>query len=186
MKNIYSNKLFMLKYPLFNIDQFKNFNKITESNIYIINNLYYLSNNKQDIIISEEDFLNKYPLFKLDFYKKLLKYKNNILFDKDIQYIYYWYHNEKDKYNEEYIEDFYKLYPTFKKSIYLSFNLSEELDEIFFQQDITYYIGANEIFANNIVNRALRKIYDIQVKMLNVLRAEVTNYPNVDQVITLN
>jgi hypothetical protein len=72
---------------------------------------------------------------------------------------------------------------TFKGTRYL---LPDELDEIFFQQDITNYIGANEIFANNIVNRALRKIYDIQVKVLNVLRAEVTNYPYVDQVITLN
>jgi hypothetical protein len=72
---------------------------------------------------------------------------------------------------------------TFRGTRYL---LPDELDDIFFEQDITYYIGANEIFANNIVNRALRKIYDIQVKILNILRAEVTNYPNVDQVITLN
>ena len=72
---------------------------------------------------------------------------------------------------------------TFRGTRYL---LPAELESIFFQQDITFFIGANEIFANNIVNRALEKIYNIQVNLLNILMAEITNFPDPDQVITLN
>jgi hypothetical protein len=72
---------------------------------------------------------------------------------------------------------------TFRGTRYL---LPAELESIFFQQDITFFIGANEIFTNNIVNRALEKIYNIQVNLLNILKAEITNFPDPDQVITLN
>jgi len=42
----------------------------------------------------------------------------------------------------------------------------------YFQQDITNFIGMNEILQNNIINRCLERIYNIQVAMLNVLQAE--------------
>ncbi len=47
--------------------------------------------------------------------------------------------------------------------------LPEEQGSLFFQQDITYFIGANEIFQNNIVNRCLEKIFNIQEELYTAL-----------------
>jgi len=71
----------------------------------------------------------------------------------------------------------------FKGTRYL---LPDELDSIYFEQDITYYIGGNEITTNSIVNRPLQKIYDIQVKLLKVLGAEIIRSPSNTNPIYLN
>jgi hypothetical protein len=47
--------------------------------------------------------------------------------------------------------------------------LPEEQSILSFQQDITHFIGANEIFQNNIVNRCLKKLFDIQNDIYNTL-----------------
>lgn len=73
--------------------------------------------------------------------------------------------------------------PIFRGSRYL---LPSELNSIYFEQDITYFIGANEIVNNNIMNRALRKIYDIQVNLLNVLKADNTKSPLLQTPVNLN
>lgn len=64
----------------------------------------------------------------------------------------------------------YKGNITFRGTRYF---LPEELAKIKFSQDLTFYIGMNEVFQNNIINRSLRKIFDIQVNMFNALQAEV-------------
>jgi hypothetical protein len=51
--------------------------------------------------------------------------------------------------------------------------LPEELLKVKFGQDLTYFVGMNEVFQNNIINRCLEKIYNAQVNMLNALQAEV-------------
>jgi hypothetical protein len=62
--------------------------------------------------------------------------------------------------------------------------LPNELDKLYFEQDISYYIGSNEIFANSSVNRVIKKIYDIQEKMLSVLKEEIKRVPyNTDPII---
>ena len=55
-----------------------------------------------------------------------------------------------------------------------------ELTTVSFSQDITSFIGCNEILQNAIVNRALKAIFDIQVSLYNLLQADVVlnNDPN--------
>lgn len=64
----------------------------------------------------------------------------------------------------------YKGNITFRGTRYF---LPEELAKIKFSQDLTFYIGMNEVFQNNIINRSLKKIYDVQVNLFNALQAEV-------------
>jgi len=71
----------------------------------------------------------------------------------------------------------------FKGTRYLLIN---ELDSIYFEQDVTFYVGVNEVVTNNSINRTLKKIYDIQVLLLSILKAETTNIPFVEQAIALN
>ena len=55
--------------------------------------------------------------------------------------------------------------------------LPEEYESLSFEQDITYFIGINEILQNNIVNRSLEKIYNDQICMLNILKDDVSYGP---------
>ena len=55
--------------------------------------------------------------------------------------------------------------------------LPDEYTSISFQQDLNSFIGSNEIFQNIIINRALEKIYNIQVALLNVLAAQSLSAP---------
>lgn len=55
--------------------------------------------------------------------------------------------------------------------------LPDELDSIIFQQDLAFYIGANELTTTSVFNRIIKKIYDIQIVLKNILQAEVTNNP---------
>lgn len=48
----------------------------------------------------------------------------------------------------------------------------DEMNNMMFQQDLQYYIGSNEIFQNSVVNRCLKKIFDIQVKLLDTLQVD--------------
>jgi hypothetical protein len=50
--------------------------------------------------------------------------------------------------------------------------LPEEQGNLYFQQDITYFIGANEIFQNTIVNRCFEKIFNIQKELFDVLQVD--------------
>lgn len=58
--------------------------------------------------------------------------------------------------------------------------LPDELDSIFFSQDLAFYIGVNEITSSSVFNRITKKIYDIQIALKNVLNAEVTNNPGLN------
>ena len=61
-----------------------------------------------------------------------------------------------------------------------------ELTAIAFQQNITNYIGVNEIFQNNIINRPFKYIFDIQTNMLSALNADVRKYYKTPQIVYLN
>lgn len=71
----------------------------------------------------------------------------------------------------------------FKGTRYL---LPEELDSLFFDNDITQFVGVNEIVSSNIINRPLKKIYNIQEKLLSILGAEIQNAPDVNTIITID
>jgi len=62
----------------------------------------------------------------------------------------------------------------------------KELNKIHFYQDITKYIGMNELFQNNIVNRPFQYIHEIQINLLSMLNAEIQNYLSKSQVVELN
>ena len=64
--------------------------------------------------------------------------------------------------------------------------LPAELDTITFNQDVTNFIGVNEIFQNNIINRPFEKIFNIQQNLLTALAADVRNYSATPQIVYLN
>ena len=119
---IYSIKFFSIKYPLFNILDFKFFNsKYQDDSNNIFNNFNTLKD-KDSLIISTKDFYNKSKDFNINIYKSLLNIKYNVYFKSDDEYIYHWYSNNKDKYHDDYLNDFYNLYPDFDINIYKYFN----------------------------------------------------------------
>jgi len=73
--------------------------------------------------------------------------------------------------------------PIFRGSRYL---LPNELDNIYFEQDLNFYIGTNELVNNNIINRALKNIYNIQDSLLNTLKPDNTKAPPGSLHIQLN
>jgi len=77
----------------------------------------------------------------------------------------------------------YKTNVVFKGTRYL---LPDELETIFFEQDVTFYIGANELVTNNIMNRALYKLFNIQNSLLNILQSQIENILREDIPIILN
>jgi hypothetical protein len=52
-----------------------------------------------------------------------------------------------------------------------------EYKNISFEQDMTYFIGSNEILQNNIINRCFEKIYNNQVQILDILKDSVSYGP---------
>ena len=64
--------------------------------------------------------------------------------------------------------------------------LPNELDSIYFNQDVTNFIGLNEIFQNNIVNRPFETIFNIQTNLLSALAPDVRNYYSQPQIVYLN
>lgn len=48
-----------------------------------------------------------------------------------------------------------------------------EYNSINFELSVDFFIGENEIFQNNIVNRSFQKIYNIQLALLNILQGEI-------------
>ena len=64
--------------------------------------------------------------------------------------------------------------------------LPVELESIYFEQDITYFIGGNELLTSKIINRAFEKIYNIQKSLLGVLGAEIIRTPSNTNPIYLN
>jgi hypothetical protein len=67
----------------------------------------------------------------------------------------------------------------------IRYSLPDETKTIYFDQDITRFIGLNEIFQNNIVNRPFEYIYDIQVKLLDILKAEIQNYYDLSRIVDI-
>ena len=55
----------------------------------------------------------------------------------------------------------------------------KELQQLIYQQDIENFIGENELVTNFVMNRVLKRIYDIQQLLLNALTVE--NYLNTTQ-----
>jgi hypothetical protein len=55
----------------------------------------------------------------------------------------------------------------------------KELQQLIYQQDVENFIGENELVTNFVMNRVLKRIYDIQELLLNALTVE--NYLNTTQ-----
>ena len=72
---------------------------------------------------------------------------------------------------------------TFTGTRYL---VPRELDSIYFQQDMTFYIGNNELFTSSIINRPLTKLYNVQESLLRILDAEIIRVPNNNVPVYLN
>jgi glycosyltransferase involved in cell wall biosynthesis len=161
---IYSEKIFYIKYPLFNIEDYKKIHNINFSTNLSIYNEYNLIENKDNIVISIDDFYNKNKNFNINIYKYYLN-SNNIYFSNDNDYIYYLIKiNDIDKYytlnqnynnniyihfNVPYIDLAYLKYKDFDKDFYkLIYNLNNYNDE----EVILHYknIGIELKYASNI------------------------------------
>lgn len=127
INNIYSEKIFYIKYPNFNLKDYCSFNNIKHDSIKIYNE-YNINKNKELIITSVSDFFNKYPNFDLAQCKKILS-KKNILFPTDNEYLYYWYNNQ-DSTDLEIINNQIKSsYKDFNMNIYKKFNkINDDID----------------------------------------------------------
>lgn len=64
--------------------------------------------------------------------------------------------------------------------------LPAELANLVFQQDLTYFIGMNEIFQNTIVNRCLEKLFNIQTALAKALAAEIYTDYNISETLYIN
>jgi glycosyltransferase involved in cell wall biosynthesis len=121
VNSIYSFKFFLIKYPSFNIHEFKIFNVKYKDDINIFNDFSNLKD-KDNLVLSIKDFYNRFNKFNINIYKSLLKIKYNIEFENEDDYIYYWYNNHKNQYYDDYLTNFYNSYPDFNINIYKNFN----------------------------------------------------------------
>ena len=64
--------------------------------------------------------------------------------------------------------------------------LSNEINTLLFGQDLTAFLGSNEIVSSGSINRCLRFIYEAQSSILNALQSEIINTPVLDLPINLN
>jgi hypothetical protein len=64
--------------------------------------------------------------------------------------------------------------------------LPTELSTLNFNQNITNFVGVNEIFQNNIINRPFENIFNIQTNLLSALAADVRNYNASPQIVYLS
>lgn len=64
--------------------------------------------------------------------------------------------------------------------------LPSELESIYFQQDLTAFIGANELVTTSVINRCLKFIFNAQTSMANVLNAEIIDIPFYNTAISLS
>lgn len=58
----------------------------------------------------------------------------------------------------------------FKFTRYLT---AKEKENIFFESDISYLLGQNEVITNSSINRCFKKIFDIQQNLANILQADI-------------
>ena len=63
--------------------------------------------------------------------------------------------------------------------------LPTELEELRFELNVTGFIGSNEIFQNNIINRCLRNIFNKQELLLRTLTAEILKGFTTEQIVYL-
>ena len=154
--NIYSYKLFLIKYPKFNLIEYLNFNKNISKNdknlnISVIND-YYNSKNKDNIIISIEDFYDKNINFNLNLYKGILK-NNNLIFNNDNEYLYYYSNIKNEKYYSKLgsINEFYNVYPDFNMNLYKYFNniKIENIIDIYINFDYNIKNNKDIIYSTN-------------------------------------
>ena len=120
INNIYSEKIFYIKYPNFNLKDYCNFNNDRRDTIKIYNE-YNVNKNKESIITSINDFFIKYPNFNLEKCKKILS-KKNIIFSTDNEYLYYWYNNQDSTDLELINNEIKNTYQDFNINIYKQFN----------------------------------------------------------------
>jgi hypothetical protein len=64
--------------------------------------------------------------------------------------------------------------------------LPAELMSAYFTQDVTNFVGVNEIFQNNIINRPFENIFNIQQNLLDILDADVRTYSSTPQIVYLS
>jgi len=77
----------------------------------------------------------------------------------------------------------YKGNVTFRGTRYFT---PQEYSDVFFEQTLNNYVGMNEVVQNNVINRCLQKIYDIQVNMFNALKADIVNDYTLGKTLYIN
>ena len=146
-----SKKLFKIKYPFFNILDFKKFNLKYENNSEIFT-VYHNLKDKDNIIVSTNQFYNKYNNYNINIYKSLLNLKYKLYFKNDNEYIYHYYNNKNyyEDYNN-YLEKFSNKYPDFNINLYKYFNniKSNDFISIIFEFEYQINIDSTIIYSIN-------------------------------------
>jgi glycosyltransferase involved in cell wall biosynthesis len=185
----FSEKIFNIKYPLFNIEEYKLIYEKDGKNINIINdynNLYNLSKNKNYIYISINDFYLKNPSFDIKLYKYHLKI-NNITFYTDIEYIKYFVKNNYINYKELYkninmeifncfnvpfLDDVYKILDNFNKDVYRLINKLDDYSE----EELVLHYHKIGIHNNLVCNLSMLDNYiDFSIKIYRELNKDLCN-----------
>lgn len=174
---IYSEKIFNLKYPDFNIKDYIQFHKIKNTSPLSIYNNYHSTKDKDNIIISINNFYTKYNNFNIDVYKYYLNNKN-IKFNTDNEYIYYLVSNN-DFYNYE------NAYKKFSINLYKKYGMLS-IDDIYIKYpdfDINLYILLNNL---NNYNKDDVIIHFLQIGLIQNLPYKIDNINEDNIGINLN
>ena len=174
---------FKIKYPYFNLECYKKFNKniIFNSDNEYIYNWYIKDKNNKNILCSMEMFYELYPDFKL----KIYNFFNE---NKDVYYFYEY----KYKYNLIHsIDTFKNNYPDFNYIFYKNYNKLDNLNE---EEIIFHYLTSNNNFQSTIKNIEKNiniKIYrnlNIDIKHLSdrdLLNNFLNNYNKEERVYSI-
>jgi hypothetical protein len=118
----------------------------------------------------------------------------DVLIDRD-EYVQNWifnkaiakFHTNHERLRDQIIGKFLYLEDTGGNIVFdgIRYTLPDELATVAFNQNITDFIGCNEIFQNAVLNRALKGIFNIQVSLFNLLQADIKLTVNQNQPVYL-
>ena len=163
----YIRNFFKIKYPYFDLESYKKFNKtiIFNNDEEYIYNWYNKDKNNKQILSCEKMFYELYPEFKI----KIYNFFNE---NKDIYYFYQY----KYKYNLIYsIETFKSNYPDFNYDFYKTYTNLNDLNE---EDVIFHYLTSN---MNNNLQSTIKNIEkNINIKIYRHLNIDLKHMSDRD------
>ena len=157
-------------------------NNFTLSNLNNAGKISLFQDNLNVASVLTNDVFDIYPLSGITINKE--EYLQNWVINKSISKLLMNHMRLRDNITSKFLYD----QTTIPGDVLLAgtrYLLPAELEYIYFNPDVTYYIGLNEIFQNNIINRPFETIFNIQKNMLSILAADIRNYSATPQIVYL-